>query len=111
MGPVRFSPMKTPGGQHTRASLDRTFESHASSPNKQSNSPNKPAEPTRQTPLSHEAETSATARRLGEPPTQHNPRAERLISMHSVGATVRVQRNVATAKDWPSRSHSASLVS
>ena len=76
MGPVRFSPMKTPGGQHTRASLDRTFESHASSPNKQSNSPNKPAEPTRQTPLSHEAETSATARRLGEPPTQHNPRAE-----------------------------------
>ena len=74
MGPVRFSPMKTPGGQHTRASLDRTFESHASLPNKQS--PHKPAEPTRQTPLSHEAETSATARRLGEPPTQHNPRAE-----------------------------------
>ena len=76
LGPVRFSPMKTSGGQHTRASLDRTFESVPTNPSTNS-SPAKPAEPTgRPTPLSHEAETSGSARRLGEPPTQHNPRAE-----------------------------------
>ena len=68
--------MKTSGGQHTRASLDRTFESVPTNPSTNS-SPAKPAEPTgRPTPLSHEAETSGSARRLGEPPTQHNPRAE-----------------------------------
>lgn len=73
LGPVRFSPMKTSGGQHTRASLDRTFESV---PTSHQSTPSKPAEPNRPTPLSHEAETLGSARRLGEPPTQHNPRAE-----------------------------------
>jgi len=79
LGPVRFSPMKTSGGQHTRASLDRTFESvptsRQSTPKKEEPA-RSPAEPNRPTPLSHEAETCGSARRLGEPPTQHNPRAE-----------------------------------
>ena len=79
LGPVRFSPMKTSGGQHTRASLDRTFESVPT--NRQSvdelvPSQTRRTDPPRPTPLSHEAETSGSARRLGEPPTQHNPRAE-----------------------------------
>ena len=78
LGPVRFSPMKTSGGQHTRASLDRTFETVPTNNPSTNSSPAKPAEPhpPRPTPLSHEAETSGSARRLGEPPTQHNPRAE-----------------------------------
>ena len=78
LGPVRFSPMKTSGGQHTRASLDRTFETVPGTNPSTNSSPAKPAEPhpPRPTPLSHEAETSGSARRLGEPPTQHNPRAE-----------------------------------
>ena len=65
--------MKTSGGQHTRASLDRTFESVPTNPVDAEGNPRGLTR--RPTPLSHEAETWGPRDGWGTP-TQHNPRAE-----------------------------------